>query len=146
MLKDKRIFFISLIILIIISFFTRIGVFKHMENKKIENQKLIEQFKPSIEIYLKTYYNNIDSVTVDKVERKPLGTELIGYVNDDKDLRIFSFITLINDNGSLIPAIENVQVTQEISNLRKEEFKYTVPYLAYELLECQDKINTKEDK
>ncbi|WP_250674471.1 DUF1433 domain-containing protein (plasmid) [Paraclostridium ghonii] len=116
-----------------------------MEHKKIEEQKIIEQFKPSIEIYLKTYYNNIDTVTVDKVKKKPLvGTELTGYVNGDKELSISAFIYSIEENGVLKPVIENVDVNAKVYDWRKEEYKYSSPYTAYELLEQQQAKENKE--
>lgn len=139
MFKNKKIIY-TIIAIILIFGIIGIGVKKYMDNKK---QKIIEQFKPSMEIFLKTYYNNIDTVTVDTVEQKPLGTELIGYVNGNKELRIFSFIDYIEKNGHLIPVIENVQVSKELNDWEKEEFKHEIPYYAYELLEQQ---KSKENK
>lgn len=145
MTQNKKIILSIISIIPIIGIITGIGVKKYMNNKKIEEQKLIEQFKPSMEIFLKTYYDNIDTVTVDKVEKKPLGTELIGYVNGNKELRIFSFIDYIEKDNQLIPVIKNVQANQKVDDMLKEEFKYKVPYLAYELLE-QQKAKEKENK
>lgn len=146
MFKNKKLIYTVISIILVIGSIIGIGVKKYMDNKKIEEQKIIEQFKPSMEIYLKTYYNNIDTVTVDNVERVPTGSICLnGYVNGNKELSIHSFIDYIDENGTLKPVIENVQVSKEISNLRKEEFKWKVPYLAYELLE-QQKAKENEKK
>lgn len=146
MFKNKKLIYTVISIILVIGSIIGIGVKKYMDNKKIEEQKIIEQFKPSMEIYLKTYYNNIDTVTVDNVERVPTGSICLnGYVNGNKALSIHSFIDYIDENGTLKPVIENVQVSKEISNLRKEEFKWKVPYLAYELLE-QQKAKENEKK
>ncbi|EPY6473099.1 hypothetical protein ACWO4B_003824 [Clostridium sporogenes] len=145
MTKNKKILFMIISIILIIGTTIGIGVKIYMENKKIEEQKIIEQFKPSMEIYLKTYYNNIDTVTVDKVEKKPLGTELIGYVNNNKKLRIFSFIDTIEKDGQLIPVIEDVDVTKELDSWEKKEFiDSDKHYPAYQLLEQQNAKKNKE--
>ncbi|WP_250674472.1 DUF1433 domain-containing protein (plasmid) [Paraclostridium ghonii] len=116
-----------------------------MDNKKIEEQKTIEQFKPSMEIYLKTYYNNIDTVTVDNVERVPTGSICLnGYVNGDKKLKIHSFIDYIEKDGQLTPVINIVNVDIKLNDWRKEEYEYGSPYSAYELLEQQQAKEKKE--
>lgn len=147
MTKNKKIILSIIGIILIIGIPTGIGVKKYMDNKKIEEQKIIEQFKPSMEIYLKTYYNNINTVTIDKVERVPTGSTCIrGYVNGNKELSIYSFIRYIDENGTLKPVIKNVDVgTLEMDTWLKEDFKYEIPYYAYELLE-QQKAKEKEDK
>ena len=97
-----------------------------------------------MEILLKTYYNNIDTVTVDDVERIPTGSICLnGYVNGNKELSIHSFIDYIDENGTLNPVIEVVDVVKEINDWEKEEYKYKIPYYAYELLEQQ---KSKENK
>ncbi|CEK36564.1 Protein of unknown function (DUF1433) [[Clostridium] sordellii] len=143
MTKNKKIIY-TIIAIILIFGIIGIGLKKYIDNKK---QKIIEQFKPSMEIYLKTYYNNIDTVTVDDVERVPTGsTCLRGYVNGNKELSIHSFIYYIEENGTLKPVIEIVNVgTLEMDKWRKEEFKHGSPYLAYELLE-QQKAKENEKK
>lgn len=147
MTKNKNIVLSTIGIILIIGIPMGIGVKKHMDNKKIEEQKIIEQFKPSIEIFLKTYYNNIETITLDKVERVPTGSTCIrGYVNGNKELSIHSFIRYIDENGTLKPVIEIVNVgTLEMDKWRKEEFKDGSPYSAYELLE-QQKAKEQENK
>ena len=143
MFKNKKIIY-TIIAIILIFGTIGIGLKKYIDNKK---QKIINQFKPSMEIYLKTYYNNIDTVTVDDVERIPTGSICLnGYVNGNKELSIHSFIDYIDENGTLKPVIEVVNVgTLEMDTWRKEEFKYSSPYSAYELLE-QQKEKEKEKK
>ena len=147
MFKNKKIIYSLIGIILITGSIIGIGVKKYMDNKKIEEQKIIEQFKPSMEIYLKTYYNNINTVTVDTVERVPTGSICLkGYVNGNKELSIYSFIEYINENGTLKPVIENVDVgTLEMDTWLKEDFKYEIPYYAYELLE-QQKAKENEKK
>lgn len=145
MSKNKKIICLIIGIILIIGLITGIGVKKYMEHKKIEEQKIIDQFKPSMEIYLKTYYNNIDTVTVDNVERIPTGSICLnGYVNNDTELKIHSFIDYIEKDGQLTPVIKNVQADQKVDDMLKEEFKWKVPYLAYELLEQQQAKENKE--
>ena len=140
MFKNKKIIYTTIAIILTFGIIG-IGVKKYIDNKK---QKIIEQFKPSMEIYLKTYYNNIDTVTIDDVERIPTGSICLnGYVNGNKELKIHSFIDYIEKNGHLIPVIENVQANLKVDDMLKEEFKWKVPYLAYELLEQQ---KAKENK
>lgn len=140
MLKNKKVIYTVISIILITGSIIGIGVKRYMYNKKIEEQKIIEQFKPSMEIYLKTYYNNIDTVTVDTVERIPTGSICLnGYVNGNRELSIHSFIDYIDENGTLKPVIEVVNVgTLEMDTWRKEEFKYGSPYSAYELLEKEN--------
>lgn len=144
-MKSKtKIRILSSFIILIGLISVRIGVNKYMKEKEIEKQEIIEHFKPSIEIYLKTYYKNIDIVTVDTIRRVPTGDLCLkGYVNNDKSLTIHSFIDYIEKNGELIPVIKIVQTNREIDKMIKEEFKYSIPYTAYELLEQQ---KAKENK
>lgn len=67
MTKNKRILLSIIGLILIISIIIEIGVKKYMDNKIIEELKTIEQFKPNKENFLKTQYNNTDTVTVDKV-------------------------------------------------------------------------------
>lgn len=98
-----------------------------------------------MEIFLKTYYNNIDTFTVDNVERIPTGSICLNrYVNNNKELKINSFIDYIEKDGQLTPVIENVDVTKKISDCVKEEYKHRIPYYAYDLLEQQQAKENKE--
>lgn len=136
MTKNKKLLY-TIIAIILIFVIIGIDVKKYIDNKK---QKIIEQFKPSMEIYLKTYYNNIDTVTVDDVERIPTGSICLnGYVNGNKELPIYSFIHYIDENGTLKPVIENVEVgTLEMDTWEKEEYiNSDKHYPAYQLLEQQ---------
>lgn len=147
MFKNKKIIYTVFSIILITGSIIGIGVKKYMDNKKIEEQKIIEQFKPSMEIFLKTYYNNIDTVTVDNVERVPTGSICLnGYVNGNKELSIHSFIDYIDENGTLKPVIKVVNVgTLEMDTWIKEEYRHKIPYYAYDLLE-QQKAKENEKK
>lgn len=142
--KRKKIIYILLIFIIFTGLVSGIGVKKYMDNK---NHELIEHFKPSIEIFLKTYYNNIDTVTINTIKRVPTGDSYLrGYVNNDTTLSISAFIDYIEKEENLIPVISYVDVDIKVQKWRKEEFKHTSPYTAYELLEQQkDKENSKKE-
>lgn len=87
-------------IIILILFFIITGGWLIL--KAIQETKLLQEEKPSIEKYLKYNYKNIKTVTLTEVKTHPTGVpHIIGYVNNDDTMTFDAGIYNDHFEGSL---------------------------------------------
>ena len=101
----------------------------HIENTQLK-EATIKREGPRVEKYLKYNFKNIDKVTIENLEKNPMGSYFLeGYINDDTEV---GFAAIVGDKfeGNMIYSnkfepkkkdADGVRILKPIEDFEKEE-------------------------
>ena len=118
-----------LILLVSLIFVAGIIIKNHIENTQLE-EAILKKEGPRVEKYFKYNFKNIDKVTIESLDKNPMGGFIMdGYVNDDPK---WGFGALIGEQfeGDMVYSnkfepkkkdADGVRILKPIEDIEKEE-------------------------
>jgi hypothetical protein len=88
-MKKNRVI-VTIVFVTVIVFFAGQSLVKYYKNKSI-----VEDYKPTIEKFVRLNFSNVKSIQFDEIEDSPMALSVNGHINNNKD---FDFTVILGDN------------------------------------------------